>query len=229
MYNLGDHFKRDQEGILPNPKCVYKGEKYRITVLSEILVRLEYSEDGIFEDRPTELVWNRLFNEPKFAAKEDTTTLEIKTSFFTLVYLKEKPFIASNMNPSANLKIILNNTDRIWHFNHPEARNFYSPAPLLSHKNNKQKSLYSLDGFVSIDDSKSQIFTESGELIPREKERIDTYVLLYYNDFTVCSFSFVSSFVMFFFKQMTSYDIFECDWSSAVCYSVLLFQISWPC
>ena len=41
MYNLGDHFKRDQEGILPNPKCVYKGEKYRITVLSEILVRLE--------------------------------------------------------------------------------------------------------------------------------------------------------------------------------------------
>ena len=27
------------------------GEKYRITLLTEALVRLEYSEDGVFEDR----------------------------------------------------------------------------------------------------------------------------------------------------------------------------------
>ena len=29
------------------------GEKYRITFLTEALVRLEYSEDGVFEDRAT--------------------------------------------------------------------------------------------------------------------------------------------------------------------------------
>ena len=32
---------------------IVKGEKYRITMLTEGLVRLEYSEDGIFEDVQT--------------------------------------------------------------------------------------------------------------------------------------------------------------------------------
>ena len=32
------------------------GEKYRITFLTEALVRLEYSEDGVFEDRATQTV-----------------------------------------------------------------------------------------------------------------------------------------------------------------------------
>ena len=32
------------------------GEKYRITLLTEALVRLEYSEDGVFEDRATQTV-----------------------------------------------------------------------------------------------------------------------------------------------------------------------------
>ena len=32
------------------------GEKYRITFLTEALVRLEYSEEGVFEDRATQTV-----------------------------------------------------------------------------------------------------------------------------------------------------------------------------
>ena len=35
---------------------IIKGEKYRFTVLSDILIRMEYSETGIFEDRPTLLL-----------------------------------------------------------------------------------------------------------------------------------------------------------------------------
>ena len=33
------------------PENQVTGEKYRITMLTEGLVRLEYSEDGVFEDR----------------------------------------------------------------------------------------------------------------------------------------------------------------------------------
>ena len=33
---------------LADPKNVVKGDKYRITVLTEHLLRLEYSEDGIY-------------------------------------------------------------------------------------------------------------------------------------------------------------------------------------
>ena len=38
---------------------IIQGEKYRITLLTESLVRLEYSEDGIFEDRATQFAFHR--------------------------------------------------------------------------------------------------------------------------------------------------------------------------
>lgn len=41
---------------------IIQGENYRITMLTEGLVRLEYSEDGIFEDRATQTVINRDFS-----------------------------------------------------------------------------------------------------------------------------------------------------------------------
>ena len=38
---------------------IVRGETYRFTFLTEGLVRLEYSEDGCFEDRATQTVLNR--------------------------------------------------------------------------------------------------------------------------------------------------------------------------
>jgi alpha-glucosidase (family GH31 glycosyl hydrolase) len=189
MYNLGEQFKRNQEIGKAKEKCIYKGEKYRITILSERLVRLEYNPSGKFIDAPSELVWNRVFDEPKFAGKEDDQYLEIKTPYFTLFYTKEKSFNAGSMNPTANLKIAVNNSDKFWHYNHPEARNFNAPLDYLSVGKNKgkvQKGLYSIDGFASIDDSKSKIFTETGELVDREEEYIDIYVFVYLKDFDKC-------------------------------------------
>ena len=37
-----------------NRQNILQGDKYRITMLTEGLVRLEYSEDGIFEDSDTD-------------------------------------------------------------------------------------------------------------------------------------------------------------------------------
>ena len=53
-----------------NPKAIIQGDKYRITILTNALVRLEYSESGIFEDRPTQTVLNRDFPVPEFTVKE---------------------------------------------------------------------------------------------------------------------------------------------------------------
>ena len=132
-----------------------------ITVLSEILVRLEYSETGSFEDRPTELVMNRNFPKVKFEKKEDSKYLTIKTSYFTLTYHKEMPFLGSKVSPDQNLRIELNNTDKYWYFNHPEVRNFRGTSFSLDGADGKArygKGLYSTDGFVSLDDSKTLIF-----------------------------------------------------------------------
>lgn len=42
---------------------VFQGKHYRISILTNQLVRLEYSQAGIFEDRPTQTVLNRDFSE----------------------------------------------------------------------------------------------------------------------------------------------------------------------
>ena len=92
MYDLGEQFKVDYEKAKPNSDCVFQGKNYRITILTERLLRIEYSEEGIFEDRPTELVWNRKFNKPEFKVNEDDYLLEIITSSFKLHYVKGKKF-----------------------------------------------------------------------------------------------------------------------------------------
>ena len=61
MSDLSNHFKVDVSIGVPNPKCVFKGKKYRITVLSDVLLRLEYNEEGIFNDYPTLFAINRKF------------------------------------------------------------------------------------------------------------------------------------------------------------------------
>lgn len=189
MAELQSHFKMDYKSILPNTDNVIKGNKYRITVLSELLVRLEYSENGLFEDRPTELVMNRNFDKVKFEKKEDAKFINITTAYFTLTYQKEMPFVGSKVTPDQYLRIDLNNTDKFWYFGHPEVRNFKGTAFSLDGADGKArygKGLYSTDGFVSLDDSKTLIFNEDGSLGKRNDKRIDTYVFMYRRDFGAC-------------------------------------------
>lgn len=188
MYNLGENFKFDMTKAFSNPECIFQGKKYRITVLTERLVRLEYSDTGIFEDRPTELVWYRNFPKPEFTVEEDRISLKITTKYFILNYIKEKPFQGSRVNPSNNLKISLVGSDRVWYYGHPEIRNYGASAYKLSNDKNRrvQRSLYSLDGFASIDDSKSSVIFENGTFEKRNSKNIDTYVFLYNNAFYYC-------------------------------------------
>ena len=189
MAELQEHFKMDYKRILPNANHVIKGNKYRITVLSDLLVRLEYSETGAFEDRPTELVMNRKFPVANFEKKEDNKFLTIKTSYFTLTYQKEMPFIGSKVSPDQYLRIDLNGTDKFWYFNHPEVRNFGGTSFSLDGADGHAKygkGLYSTDGFVSLDDANTLIFNEDGTLGKRSDKRVDTYVFMYKRDFGAC-------------------------------------------
>ena len=173
MYRLGEQFELPYEDAVSNPKAVIKGNKYRITILSDILVRLEYSESGVFEDRPTTQIWKRNLPTPQYQMKEDVTTIEVTTSHFKLTYKKEAPFQGSTINPTSNLKIQVLGSDRVWYYHHPEVRNFGAPGmgfDMVSSKDLFQKGLYSPDGFVSIDDSNTKVIDKGGDLIDRNPE-----------------------------------------------------------
>ena len=179
MYNLGEQFNVDYSSALANPENVFQGNKYRFTLLTERLIRLEYNEFGNFSDEPTLLVLNRNFPKVECKVKQDKNYLEITTSYFKLFYSKDKKFT------NKNLKVQILNTDKVWVYKHVEAKNYPASQVLENDKVKNIKSLYSLDGFVSIDDSKTKIFTQTGTTLDSNK-MIDTYLFVYLNSFELC-------------------------------------------
>ncbi len=189
MYPLGKQFEIEIEKAKSDEKCVYQGSHYRITVLTERLVRLEYSPLGSFSDLPSQLAFYRSFTFPEFKVKQDQKFLEITTKYFRLVYVKEMPFAGTKMDPMKNLKLTLfsgnSNNDRDWYYGHPEVRNMNGNMMSEDIKIPKvlQRGLYSLEGFSSIDDSQSFLLEADGTLVTREKGSIDIYVFMYGKDF----------------------------------------------
>lgn len=189
MDEFTNTFGINYQNAISKKETIFKGVKYRITVLSEILVRIEYSESGTFEDRPTELARFRNFEVPKFNVVEDEKHLTITTNYFELSYEKEKPMTGTKMSPDLYFKVKLVGTDKIWFFGQAEARNFKSTASSLDNVTSMptlEKGLYSTDGFVSLDDSKSLIFNQDGTVGRRSDDRIDTYLFMYRKDFGYC-------------------------------------------
>ena len=174
---------------ISDKKAVFQGKTYRITVLSERLVRLEYDAAGEFLDEATTIVKNRNFKMPIFKVEQNEKLLVISTKYFVLQYMKEQPFVGAKFAPDQNLKIKLLNTDKQWYYNHPEAKNFKADAFSLDDYKGRVKlenGLYSTDGFASIDDSKSFIIDKEGNLQLNKENRIDIYVFMYKRDFGLC-------------------------------------------
>src|SRR5574344_142295 len=196
MYELGSQFKPDYEKAIVNPECIVEGKKFRISILTESLFRLEYSENGKFNDLPTELIWYRSFPKPKFEIKQDDKYLKITTKYAELLYEKDKKFYGGFINPSGNLSVKLLNSDRFWYYKHPEVRNVGTPGYGISYKNihktkklsdlKLNKGLFSFDGFVSMDDSKSKIMNQDGTLSLNTNKEIDIYLFMYLNDYQEC-------------------------------------------
>ena len=188
MYPLGKQFEVDYNKATCNNKVVVQGQLFRISVLTERVVRLEYSPYGQFVDNPTQLILRRNLGLADFSIKQDSNTLEIVTKYFALYYQKEQPF-TGGMSATKNLKITLLSRDKDrskdWYFGHPEARNLKGNmiSTDIPTNANQARGLYSLDGFVSIDDSKSKLIMEDGTLGEPPVEHIDTYVIMYDRDF----------------------------------------------
>ena len=183
MYNLGEYFKLDMNKALANPKSIIKGDKYRFTVLTERLIRLEYNDSGKFVDEPTEQVLYRNLKPPKFELVDNSNFLSITTKYFKLTYIKGKSFLGGKANPSNNLKVELLNAKTIWYYGHPEVRNFGVPNSSLEIGGIQGKGIYSADGIASFDDSISLQFKENGQAYKNPELRIDTYLFMYGSDF----------------------------------------------
>ena len=82
---------------VPTPGNTVSFGKARFVLLSERMLRLEWAEDGVFEDRATLAVVHRALPPVRFARTVKGATLRLATGGFTLTYTDDgKPFSPKN-------------------------------------------------------------------------------------------------------------------------------------
>ena len=168
------------------PSAVVTGVNYRITVLTERLLRLEYCNEGCFEDRATQVVLDRKFAPCDFRVCEKETSLEITTRYLRLVY-DRKEFSEEGLS----IEITGIGTLRKWHYNSPpdSGGNFGGTTRTLDEVDGSceiEPGLLSMDGWAVLDDSGSLLLDENGWIVLRDKEETDLYFFGYGQDCLGC-------------------------------------------
>ena len=178
-----------------NPEAVVIAKNVRFTVLTDRLIRLEYSKDELFEDRPSQAFWHREQPVPNFKKTITDSSVEIETDFLHLKYK-----LTPHGFTSRTLSIILKQTGVTWKYNASQKDNLKGTARTLDGvfgTTRLENGLLSRSGWSIVDDSKSLVFSESGWLEPRRSQTRrgsktlsvtykDLYFFGYGSDYAAC-------------------------------------------
>ena len=164
---------------------VVQGECYRFTVLTDRLVRMEYSSEGRFVDEPTKTVLCRDFPEVDFRVVESADSLEIVTEHLHLYYDK-KPF--SKMGLRIELSRGYHIYGSTWNYG-DAIRDLKGTARTLDNADGAiplEPGLMSRSGFTVLDDSTSNFIGEDQWPIAKGWDSTDLYFFGYGHDYLGC-------------------------------------------
>ena len=183
---MKDIYKVITRGRATNENIVC-GEKYRITVLTEGLIRLEYSEDGVFEDRATQFAFFRDFPKSDYRVVRTIDGIEIHTSRIHLIYNEN---VFSPFGLSIQVKGNLRRYHSVWRFGEEscptypwETKGTARTLDAVDGEIELEPGIVSAAGYSVIDDSKAQIILENGWVEPRKKGIQDLYFWGYGHDY----------------------------------------------
>lgn len=175
---MKQHF-RVSTSPCPNPQNVVLGETYRITLLTDRLIRFEYAADGVFLDEPTQTVWNRDFGVVPYTLRRTGDGILLRTQCLTIHY-DEKPFSPNGLSVDLHSGSASGHGD--WHYG-DVCRDLKGTARTLDAVDGDQVELghgiVSRDGFAILDDSGSLILREDGWFAPRNIAGQDLYFFGY--------------------------------------------------
>ena len=146
---------------------------YRFSVITDRIIRIEKSKDGIFEDLPTQVVMYRNTAKPtfKYEIKEDKVLIVTKYTEFIYDKKKDKEYVVVNgegVDAARNLHNLKGTIRTL---------DFRLGAVKLG------KGIFSKSGVAEIDDSKSYIIDEDGNVKEREHQEKDVYVFNFGQDY----------------------------------------------
>lgn len=167
----------NQHDSLAANKAMVQGEHYRFTILTSRLIRVEYSETGVFEDRPSQMVLNRKFEVPEFKVFDKTDRLEIVTEHVSVTYDKQR-FSSSGL--VFRLRGNYSAYHSIWHYGDAvtDLKGTARTLDLIDGATPLDTGVISRFGFSVIDDSLTSALTEDGWYDQRNSE-VDFYYFGY--------------------------------------------------
>jgi len=151
---------------------VVSGRYYRFTVLSPCLLRMEYSSEGVFEDRASQVAFYRDFPKTDFRAAIAGDTLTIETDALILNYRVDAAFSESSL--AVKLKIEPATT---WRYG-DSFETLGGTVRTLDQIDGRcalGDGVCSRNGFAILDDSNSLLLEDDGWIGVRQSEGVDCY------------------------------------------------------
>ena len=143
---------------LPNPAAVVQRSGVRFTVLTSRLIRLEWAEDGAFQDQASFVFLHRHLPTPEFTVTTAEGWLEIRTSHLTLRYREASgAFSAENLS----IHFSLNGQTVTWRPGTPDVQNLRGTTRTLDRvkgATSLEEGILSRAGWTLIDDSERPLF-----------------------------------------------------------------------
>jgi len=173
-----------------DPAAVVVAGPARFTVLTSRMIRMEYSPDGRFEDRPSQAFWYRRQPVPAFRVDKEGDGLALTTDHLRLSW-RGGPFAAET------LSVTLLPQRRVWRYGDAAAGNLRGTRRTLDTVDGAaplEPGLLSRDGWTVVDDSYSLVFNAAGWLCARGaiEETQDLYFLGYGSAYHDCLRDYVA-------------------------------------
>ena len=161
---------------------VIEGENYRISVLTESLVRLEYSEDGVFEDGQTQVVQNRDFGPVACEVVETEAVLDLHTEHLHL-HFEKGPFAPDRLFIELKGQYAVYGSR--WHYgDQPETLKGTSRTlDEVDGAMELQDGILSKAGYALLDDSASYLYDDESGFRARPYPEVDLYFFGYGRDY----------------------------------------------
>ena len=157
--------------------------KFRITVLTDRLLRLEYSKSGEFTDSASQSVFYRDFPACDYSVREDGEYIFVETKALSLTYRRDSEF-----SPETLSVALKEEPASVWHYG-DTVETLGGTAKTLDSVNDGiplEEGLCSRNGFAVLDDSEGMLLNEEGWIEPRSEKGTDLYFFGYGFDYRGC-------------------------------------------
>ena len=159
---------------------IVKGDKYRFTVLSPCLIRLEYSPDGCFEDRASQTAFYRDFPQVGFSVEVIEGVLVLQTDNLVLTYKENQVFAENTLCIKQK-----NEPAAAWRYGE-DFEDLGGTTKTLDGVNGAcklERGVISRNGFSVLDDSNTLVLEEDGWIGVRRENTVDCYFFGYGYDY----------------------------------------------